>query len=152
MLRERQVAFPGDGGSSVTYQTRQRMDAGECLIAGAGSLDEARLLVDVRSILPQRSSTLTQAVPVDTVEAERIEISDRSGRVLFRRTEVRSAALSSPVWISSGSSYRSAPGYFGFARNLSISGEIGPEGRDVLPAVLGEAVRLPGLPSDVAVP
>jgi hypothetical protein len=79
------------------------MDAGECLIAGAGSLDEARLLVDVRSILPQRSSTLTQAVPVETVEADRIEISDRSGRVLFRKTEVRSAALSSPVWISSGS-------------------------------------------------
>lgn len=151
-LRETQVAFPADSGSSVEYQTRKRMEAGECLVARGGSLDEAELVVGVRSILRRRSSTLTRALPEDTVEADRITISDGFGRVLFRRTEVRAAALSSPVWITSGSPYRSAPGYFGFARDQTTSGEIGPEGRDVLPALLGDDVRLPDLPNAGSVP
>jgi hypothetical protein len=137
------VDFPLNRGDAPEEQVRARIARGECLIQGAGSLDEAGVIIAFRKIKEGASIFANPwSLSLDTVAATRLEIVDREGRALYRRTEVKNQPLVVPLLIDARAGLLTSVTYVGWARSETTDGAIGPNGRDVLPGLLGPAARL----------
>jgi len=140
------VVFPDDYKSKKhpVVIVRERTAAGECIIQGPGRFDEATLVISYLQIKKGVSPfDVPWALALDTVSATRLEITQADGRVLYRRTEVKTEPLSVPLAVGLGAGLLTTATYAGWGRSETTYSEIGPQGRDALPAVLGAAARLP---------
>jgi hypothetical protein len=141
------VVFPDDYKSKKHHPVvivRERTAAGECIIQGPGRFDEAPLVISYLQIKKSVSPfDVPWALALDTVSATRLEITQADGRVLYRRTEVKTEPLSVPLAVGLRAGLLTTVTYAGWGRSETTYGEIGPQGRDALPAVLGAAARLP---------
>lgn len=146
------VVFPNDSPGDMAFvRVRNRMAAGECLVAEDGNLEQPQLIISLQEIRSGESKFDHQwQLDLDTVQATRLEITLPGGEVLYRRTEVKSEPLITPLMIEAASGPLTTVTYAGWVRSRLIENELGPAGRDVLPAVLGAAVRKPDNPPGVS--
>jgi hypothetical protein len=143
LLSRREIVWPGDvrqpRGEDPRSQVRARIAAGECLMHGAAKVGEAGATIAYRTIKVGNSMFRAPwSLALDTVEA--------SGRVLYRRTEVKAAPLVTPLQIGTVAGLLTTITYAGWARGKREFAPLGPNGRDVLPALLGPAGRVPDRP------
>jgi hypothetical protein len=118
------------------------------LLQGADSLEEAGATISFRNIKSAAGIFSHQwTLVLDTVTANRLEIVGAGGRVLYRRTEVTAEPLIRPLLIETRAGLLTSLTYAGWARSKQTYAPMGPNGRDVLPSLLGEAVRLPDKPA-----
>jgi hypothetical protein len=136
--------FPLVRGDNLEDRVRGRIAAGECLIEGDGRPEEAATTISYRNVQKGMSVfDLPWALPPGQPSINRLEISDTSGATIYRRTEVTMVYLTAPLQIAAAAGFLTTVTYVGWARYSKILGEIGPRGRDVLPNLLGAAVRKP---------
>jgi hypothetical protein len=140
-----QVAWPTDipfeDGGPLT-RVRARIAAGECLLRDQGKIEEAGATITVRQLKKGASIFDTPwTLEPDTVEANRLEIVESDGRLLYRRTEVKTQPLMVPLLIDVQSGLFTTVTYVGWARSPVVYSPIGPQGRDVMPDLLGAASR-----------
>jgi len=141
------VDFPLQRGKFPEDRVRARIAAGECLLQDSGSLEEAGAIISFRSL--KRGASMFShawALQLDTVTANRLEIVEAEGRVLYRRTEVITEPLMVPLLIETRAGLLTTVTYAGWARSKMMYAPIGPHGRDVLPSLLGTAARPPDKP------
>lgn len=136
--------FPLIRGDTLKDRVRTRIARGECLMEGDGRLDEATTTISYRHVqkgttLFQRPWSLQPGPPV----VNRLEVSDASGALIYRRTEVLIIDLATPLRIATAAGFLTTVTYVGWGRNEETLSQIGPNGRDVLPHVFGDAVRKP---------
>jgi len=122
-------------------RVRIRIDHGECLVEGDGRLEEAAATISYRHIqkgteLFQRPWSLQPGPPI----ANRLEIADLTGAIVYRRTEVTTIALSTPLQIETAAGFAT---HVGWERSNVTLGQMGPRGRDVLPHILAAAMKKP---------
>jgi hypothetical protein len=150
-LSRREVVWPIDqkqSGSAIV-RVRARIAAGECLLGEDNAYIGSAGLTITYSI-PQRGPVLFPPpwkLPLDQMKVNRLEIMERNGRVLYRRTGVEAQPLMIPLQIASLSSFMTTVRYVGWARSSTIYSELDMQGRDVLPGLLGEVVRTPDWPA-----
>jgi hypothetical protein len=133
--------FPLEQGGPLT-RVRARIAAGECLLRDQGTIEEAGATITVRQLKKGASIFDTPwSLEPDTVEATRLEIVESDGRVLYRRTEVTTHPLMVPLLIDVQSGLLTTVTYVGWARPTVVYAPIGPQGRDVMPDLLGAASR-----------
>lgn len=136
--------FPLVRGDTLEDRVRTRIASGECLMEGDGRPNDAGMTISYRAVqkgtnILERSWALEPGQP----SANRLEISDASGATIYRRTEVATVHLTIPLQIATAAGLLTTVTYAGWARSNEVIGEIGPQGRDVLPRVLGAGVRKP---------
>jgi hypothetical protein len=142
------VVWSGEGGRDVTARVRARIAAGDCLIREDGALSEARATISVREIKSAESDFQHPwKLKLDTLAAFRLDIVTADGRVLYRQTEIRADPLSVPLRTTAGAGLFTTVTYVGWSRTRVNRSPLGPHGRDVLPALLGDAARPPDLPA-----
>ena len=109
-----------------------------------GRIEEAGATIAYRTV-KGGSNTFNApwSLTLDTVTAHRLEVVETGGRVLFRHTEVEAAPLRMPLQIGVGAGLLTTVTYVGWARGRIGHATLGPNARDVLPAVLGDAGRTP---------
>lgn len=146
-LSHREIRWPVDRKAHTSSRVRARIAAGECLIREAGNIETARLTITYRE-LKHGPGYLNHpwALWLDTVQATRLEIVDADGKLLYRRTEVKTDPLITPLITSIAAGLLTTVTYAGLARSHTEDSPIGPNGRDVLPALLGAAARPPEPP------
>ena len=144
------IRWPNDWqkGKYPEQRVQDRIAAGECLIKGNGNIEEAALTISYQQIKKGVSifSQPWELAP-DTVSAARLEITERDGHVLYRRTEVTAAPLAVPLTIETRAGLLTTATYAGWGRSETTYGQVGPQGRDVLPSLLGSAGRPPDEPA-----
>jgi hypothetical protein len=141
------VDFPLQRGKTPEDRVRARIAAGECLLQGIGSLEEAGATISFRNVKEGVSIfSHPWTLQLDTAAANRLEIIDANGRVLYRRTEVTIEPLTIPLLIETRAGLLTTVTYAGWARSKMTYAPIGPHGRDVLPELLGAAARPPDEP------
>jgi hypothetical protein len=148
-IASRDVIWPEDfgNGKSPEQRVRDRIAAGECLMSGEGNIEEAALVISYQQIKEGVSIfEAPWALVLDTVSAERLEIIEGAGRVLYRRTEVTAEPLSVPLLIETRAGLLTTVTYAGWWRSETTYSQIGPHAREVLPALLGAAGRPPDEP------
>jgi hypothetical protein len=147
-LEDGLVVWSGEGPGGVIARVRARIAAGDCLIRDDGALGEAQATISLRQVRTADSSFQHPwKLKLDTLAALRLNIATADGRVLYRRTEIRAEPLAMPLRTTAGGGLFTTVTYVGWSRtNLSRS-PLGPDGRDVLPALLGDAARPPDLPA-----
>jgi hypothetical protein len=147
------VVFPGDyivrrqrGG--IANPIEARMGAGECLASSPEPAPEKTVTIRLQEKLRTAPSRFDDQWTLDkaTLSAQRLEIISGDGTVLYRRTEVQTFPLAQPLAVAVLASLSTSVTYAGWSRVVDIKNEIGPLGRDALPAVLGPAVRFPDGP------
>jgi hypothetical protein len=148
VLASRDIVWPNDhlfrAKRIPRTGVRGRTAAGECLIDGPGRIEDASLLISYRHIKKGVSALgHPWSMTLDTISANRLEVSNAVGDVLLRRTEVTSEPLLMPLLIEMRAGLLTTVTYAGWARTKRVSSPLGPHGRDVLPALLGEAGRVP---------
>ena len=136
--------FPLVRGDLFEDRVRTRIARGECLMEGDGRLDEAAATISYRHVqkgtpLFERPWSLLPGPPV----VNRLEISGAGGAMIYRRTEVTLIDLATPLQIETAAGFLTIVTYAGWGRYNRTLGQIGPHGRDVLPNILGDAVRKP---------
>jgi hypothetical protein len=137
--------FPLVRGDTPDDRVRDRIAHGECLIEGDGRPEEAAATISYRHV--QKGTTTFQrpwSVPPGPPVVNRLEISDEMGRVTYRRTEVTIVDLATPLLIGTAAGFLTTATYAGWARYDRTFGQIGPNGRDVLPYIFSDAARKPG--------
>jgi hypothetical protein len=136
-----------------THGIRARIAAGECLIDGPGRLEEAGATISFRQI-KKGASPLAYAwsLTLDTVSANRLEIVKVDGEVLYRRTEVKAEPLVVPLLVEMRAGLLTSVTYAGWGRVKKVHSQLGPHGRDVLPALLGAAAHAPDAPNEIPAP
>jgi hypothetical protein len=153
-LRDSLVVWPGEiraeGGvrpAGPLDRVRARISAGECLIRGTGRIEDADAVISFREMKKGASKfSGPWKLRLDTASARRLEVTEADGRVLYRRTEVTAEPLSVPLHSVAAAGFFTTVTYAGWARNEIEHSPIGPQGRDVLPGLLGEASRTPDPP------
>jgi hypothetical protein len=141
------VVWSGERGRGVTAPVRARIAAGDCLIREDGALSEARATISFRQIKSAQSSFQHPwTLKLDTLAALRLEIVTADGRVLYRQTEIRADPLSVPLRTTASGGRSTTSTYVEWSRTRLNRSPLGPDGRDVLPTLLGDAARLPDLP------
>ena len=141
------VVWSGEGGRGVTAPVRARIAAGDCLIREDGTLSEARATISFRQIKSAESSFQHPwTLKLDTLAGFRLEIVTADGRVLYRQTEIRAHPLSVPLRTTASGGRSTTSTYVEWSRTRLNRAPLGPDGRDVLPRLLGDAARLPDLP------
>jgi hypothetical protein len=136
--------FPLVRGNTPEDRVRARMARGECLLEGDGRPNEAAMTISYRAV--QAGISIFDrpwALELGPLSVNRLEITDASGATIYRRTEVTTAPLIVPLQITTAAGLLTTVTYAGWARSDKVLGKIGPQGRDVLPRVLGAAVRTP---------
>ena len=156
-LRPNLIRWAGEGSNGpygIAATVQARIAAGECLVRGAGRIEEADVIISVGYVKVGDRFVASQLNPwLDFTSAERLEIVEAGGRVLYRYTQVQSALLDAPLrWTTS----------FGLLTTVVISGwvrrgqpskpSIGPDGREILPGILGAEVTRPPDPPETARP
>jgi hypothetical protein len=137
------VDFPLRAGEAPEQRVRARIAAGECLMQGDGRVEEAGATIAFGTVKAGADSLgHPWALWLDTVRANRLELVEHGGRVLYRRTEVTLEPLAVPLVIGTRAGLLTSVTYVGWARSQLTHGQIGPHGRDVLPDLLGAAARL----------
>jgi hypothetical protein len=135
----------------VEDRVQARISAGECLVREAGRIEDADTVISVRNV--KEGADIFQgpwSPRLDTVGARRLEIVEADGRVLYRRTEVTAALMSTPLRSTAGGGLLTSVTYAGWARYRADTQPLGPAARDILPGLLGEeASRPPDLPDTV---
>ena len=140
--------FPFVRGDTSEDRVRARIAGGECLSEGDGRPEEAAMTISYRTV--QEGINILEhpwALQPSPPSVKRLEIFDASGAAIYRRTEVTTVLLTVPLQIATRAGLLTTVTYAGWARSNRILGEIGPQGRDVLPHVLGVAVRKPEIGS-----
>jgi hypothetical protein len=135
----------------VEDRVQARISAGECLVREAGRIEDADTVISVRNVKEGADIFQGPWNPwLDTVGARRLEIVEADGRVLYRRTEVTAALMSTPLRSTAGGGLLTSVTYAGWARYRADTQPLGPDARDILPGLLGEeASRPPDLPDTV---
>jgi hypothetical protein len=136
--------FPLARGDTPEDRVRTRIAGGECLLEGDGRADEAAMTISYRTV--QKGISIFErpwALQPGRPSVNRLEISDASGATIYRRTEVTIVALTVPLQIATAAGLFTTVTYAGWARSDRTLGAIGPQSRDVLPRMLGDAVRKP---------
>jgi hypothetical protein len=141
----------GTGPKRVEARVQARIAAGECLVREAGRIEDADMVIAVRNV---RAAASRYSGPwslwLDTVGATRLEITEADGRVLYRRTQITAELLSAPLRFTAGGGLMTSATYVGWAYRAVLMQPLGPDGRDILPALLGtEAARPPDVPDTV---
>jgi hypothetical protein len=147
----RQHLEMGTGPKSVENRVKARIAAGECLVREAGRVEDAGLVIAFRSA-KAGVSPLRQPwnLWLDSADAKRLEIVEADGRVLYRRTQITAELLSAPLRSTAGGRLLTSVTYMGWAYRVVNIQPLGPDGRDVLPTLLGkEASRPPDVPESV---
>jgi hypothetical protein len=148
------IVWPGErraerGARSmgIIDRVRARISAGECLVREAGRIDDAEAIISFREIKKGISSFQGPwTLRLDTVGARRLEIVEADGRVLYRRTEVTAEPLTVPLLSTAAAGLLTSVTYSGWARGKTETSPLGPNGRDILPGLLGEGSRPPDQP------
>ncbi|MEH2532120.1 hypothetical protein V1277_001498 [Bradyrhizobium sp. AZCC 1588] len=145
---EQHLALRGTGPRRVEDRVQARISAGECLVRDAGRIEDAEAIISVRNAKAGADIFQGPWNPwLDTVGARRLEIVEADGRVLYRRTEVTAALLSTPLRSTAGGGLLTTVTYAGLAHGRADMQPLGPDARDILPGLLGEeASRPPDLP------
>jgi hypothetical protein len=148
-LSRNQIIWPGDLRIAVPERrVRARITAGECLVRDIGSLDGVSSTI---TFTPLKKGVSIFSHPwtlqLDTITANRIEITKADGTTVYRRTEVKTGPLTVPLLIETRAGLLTTVTYVGWARSERIFAPIGPQGRDVLPGLLGTAARPPDAPA-----
>jgi hypothetical protein len=135
----------------VEDRVQARIAAGECLVRDAGRIEDAGTIISVRNVKPGLDVFRGPwNLWLDTVNAQRLEIAETDDRVLYRRTEINAALLAEPLRSTAGGGFFTTVTYAGWARRQVVTQPLGPDGRDILPGLLGEeASRPPDLPDTV---
>jgi hypothetical protein len=136
--------FPLVRGDTPEDRVRDRIAHGECLIEGDGRPEAAATTISYRHL--QKGTTTFQrpwSIPPGQPVVNRLEISDTRGTLAYRRTEVTIIDLTSPLQIGTAAGLLTTATYAGWARYEKTFGQIGPNGRDVLPHVFGDAAKKP---------
>jgi hypothetical protein len=139
------------GPRGVWDRVNARVAAGECLESEAARIEDADMVIAVRSIKAgARRLGSQRSLWLDTVDAKRLEIAGADGRALYRRTQVTAELLSAPLRSTAGAGLLTTVTYVGWAYRVVDSQPLGPDGRDILPDILGkEASRPPDMPGAV---
>lgn len=138
------IVWPRTGLDRLDKRIEDRIASGDCLIRRNGVVKDADLVIAYLEAKKEKSKfSHPWQLALDTVSANRLEIKNRAGMVLFRRTEVESHLLAVPLHINVLAGMLTTVTYFGWARTKFTINKIGPHGRDVLPDILGEAAKLP---------
>lgn len=149
VLRRLDVVWPGDSKqkAAAASRVRARISAGECLVSAPAAIEDAQLTVDFRTI-KKGASALGNAwnLTLDTVNVNRLEIARSDGELLYRRTEIAAEPLAAPLLLEMRAGLLTTVTYAGWARTRRVASQLGPNGRDVLPTLLGEAARVPDPP------
>jgi hypothetical protein len=131
-------------GDTWEDRIRARTARGECLVAGEGRPEEAAMTISYRTVEKGVSAfERPWALELGPPAVHRLEISEASGETVYRRTEVVTERLASPLRIETAAGLLTTVTYAGWARAKSTSAPIGVHGRDVLPQLLGGALRKP---------
>jgi hypothetical protein len=147
-LSNRDVVWPVDQRARTVSRVRARIAAGECLIGEAGNIGAASLTITYRELKQGlRYFAHPWSPRLDTIQAYRLEIVDADGGILYRRTEVNADPLTTPLLSSVAAGFFTTVTYAGLARSHVEYSPLGPDGRDVLPALLGTASRPPDPPT-----
>jgi hypothetical protein len=140
-------AEPGIKPTGTEERVRARISAGECLVREAGRIDDAETIISLREVKKGANRFRSPwSFRLDTVSARRLEIIEADGRVLYRRTEVTAEPLIVPLITTAEAGFLTTVTYSGWARTRTEVSPLGPNGRDILPSLLGEAARSPDLP------
>lgn len=133
--------------AGMENRVRARVSAGECLVREVGRIEDAEAVISFRELkkgLARFRGPWT--LRLDTVSAKRLEIIETGGRVLYRRTEVTAEPLMVPLITTAQAGLLTTVTYTGWARATTEASPLGPNGRDVLPGLLGDAARPPDFP------
>jgi hypothetical protein len=141
--------FPLVRGDNLRDRVRARIVGGDCLLEGDGRPEDATLTISYRKFQKGRSALehswdIRPGLPA----ANRLEIIDANDGTIYRRTEVKFARLATPLLITTRAGLLTTVTYAGWWRSEETLGQMGPNGRDVFPQILGEAVRKPEANSD----
>jgi hypothetical protein len=141
-LAHKLIVWSGEGKYrrySIAESVQARIAAGECLVRDAGRMEHADATIAVRNVKMGDYFVSPQWNPfLDLIYAERVEIVESGGRVLYRYTEVAAELLAAPL--RSHTFIRNS----GWVRWSVHTPSVGPDGRNVLPGILGaEATRPP---------
>jgi hypothetical protein len=149
-LRPNMIVWSGGGKHrrySIAESVQARIAAGECLVRDAGRMEDADVTISVRNIKVGDRLVTPQWNPfLDLIDAERVEIVESGGRVLFRYTEVVAELLAAPLRSHTFVSYS------GWVRWSVHTPSVGPDGRNVLPGILGEEATRPPDPVETVRP
>jgi hypothetical protein len=136
--------FPLIRGDTLNDRVRDRIAHGECLIEGDGRPEDAAATVAYRHV--QRGTgtfehpwSIWPGPPV----VNRLEILGANGVPLYRRTEVTTIEMTTPLMVETRAGLLTTATYAGWARYERTLGQIGPKGRDVLPYVFPDAAKKP---------
>ena len=144
-------ASGGTRRMTVEDRVKVRIAGGECLVRDTGRMEDAGTIISVRNVKPGLSVFRGPwNLWLDTVNARRLEIAEADGRVLYRRTQITAALLAEPLRSTAGGGLFTTVTYAGWARREVNTQPLGPDGRDILPDLLGkEASRPPDVPETV---
>jgi hypothetical protein len=136
--------FPLVRGDTLNDRVRDRIAHGECLIEGDGRPEDAGATVAYRHV--QRGTGTFQRpwhIPPGPPMVNRLEILSANGAPLYRRTEVTTIKMTTPLMVETRAGLLTTATYAGWARYEKTLGQIGPNGRDVLPYVFPDAAKKP---------
>ena len=149
-LPHKLIVWSGEGKYrrySIAESIQARTAAGECLVRDAGRMEETDATIAVRNVKTGDYFISPQWNPfLDLIYAQRLEIVEAGGRVLYRYTEVSGELLAAPL--RSHTLVR----FSGWVRRSVHTPSVGPDGRDLLPAILGAEVTRPPDPEETARP
>jgi hypothetical protein len=155
-LRPNLITWLGDGNNGpygIAGNVHARIAAGERLVRDAGRIEEADAIISVRHIKVGDGFVESQWNPrLDMMYAQRLEIIEAGGRVLYRYTQVHAALLAAPLRWTTSFGLLSTAIVSGWVRREVSTPSIGPDGRDVLPGILGAEVTRPPDPPETARP
>jgi len=125
----------------------RRAGFARALLRGPAQVEEAQVNIAFRTI-KRGSGPLDHpwALTLDTVRVNRLEVTRNEGQILYRRTEVAVEPLVAPLLFEMRAGLLTSVSYAGWARTKQIHLKLGPNGRDVLPDLFGDASRVPDAP------
>ena len=150
-LARRQIRWPVDfpltRGADPRSRVLARIAAGECLMHDKAKVEDAGMTISYSEVSEGGNPFASPwSLTLDTVKATRLDVVEAGGRLVYRRTEVTVQPLSAPLSIETRSGLMTTVTYAGWARRKATYAPIGPNGRDVLPALLKDAARPVDLP------
>ena len=151
MLARREIRWPVDfplqRGADPRSRVLARIAVGECLMHENAKVEDAAMSITYREVSEGGNPFASPwSLTLDTVQATRLEVVEAGGRVVYRRTEVAMQPLSAPLAIETRAGLLTTVTYAGWARWKETHAPIGPNGRDVLPTLLGDAARPVDMP------
>jgi hypothetical protein len=111
----------------------RRIAAGECLIEEPGRVEDADVTIQLRSLYHGAGKFSTPwRLMRDIAEVRRLEIVAADNRVLYRRTEVTTDRLMTPLFSIAAGGLLTSVSYVGWSRIRTISSPLGLRGHDAL--------------------